>query len=281
MKHLHVLNLGAGVQSTTLYLMFLHGELTPQLDCAIFADTGEEPNPVYRHLMWLKSLGGPPIIVRSAGRIGNDLVDGRNSTGQRFASIPAYTTDVPGQPKGMIRRQCTREYKLEVIERAIRRDLVGLKPREWFPTKDVFVNQYIGISADEMGRALRVRSRFAGMFWSKPIFPLIERLMTRNDCKQWLKKFGVPHEVPRSACVFCPYHSNDEWAWLRDNDPQGFARAVEVDEALRIPGSIVNRNLQQQLFVHRSCVPLKEAHIDKPENQQRGFYEECEGLCGV
>lgn len=41
MKTFHVLSLGAGVQSTTLYLMFAKGLLTPQMDCAIFADTGE------------------------------------------------------------------------------------------------------------------------------------------------------------------------------------------------------------------------------------------------
>jgi hypothetical protein len=35
-----VLNLGAGVQSTALYLMYVKGEIQPQIDCAIFADTG-------------------------------------------------------------------------------------------------------------------------------------------------------------------------------------------------------------------------------------------------
>jgi hypothetical protein len=56
MKELHILNLGAGVQSTTLYLMFMRRVLQPQIDYAIFADTGEEPTPVYRHLEWLQSL---------------------------------------------------------------------------------------------------------------------------------------------------------------------------------------------------------------------------------
>jgi hypothetical protein len=41
-----VLNLGSGVQSTTLYLMYLIGEITPGIQCAIFADTGEEPRGV-------------------------------------------------------------------------------------------------------------------------------------------------------------------------------------------------------------------------------------------
>jgi len=47
------LNLGAGVQSTTVYLMYLTGEIQPNIECAIFADTGEEPGAVYRHLEWM------------------------------------------------------------------------------------------------------------------------------------------------------------------------------------------------------------------------------------
>ena len=39
--------------------MYLYGEITPQIDVAIFADTGEEPKAVYEHLEWLKSLAGP------------------------------------------------------------------------------------------------------------------------------------------------------------------------------------------------------------------------------
>jgi len=284
MKELHILNLGAGVQSTTLYLMFMRGDLTPQIDYAIFADTGEEPTPVYRHLEWLQSLNGPRILVRSIGKLGEDLKYGRNSTGQRFASIPAYTTDEPGNPKGMLRLQCTKEYKLDVIEHVIRHEIVGLKPRQWFPRNEVHVHQYLGISFDQAGRAARVRLRFAETLGSTPVFPLLDRQITRSMCQQRLKAFGVPHEVPRSACVFCPYHFNEEWRWLRDNDPAGFQRAVEIDTALRTPGNVVNQNLEQQLYVHRSCRPLAEAYLEKHESFRDqtflGFYQDCSGLCG-
>jgi hypothetical protein len=52
---LRVLSLGAGVQSTTMALMAAHGEVGPMPDCAIFSDTGWEPNAVYQHLAWLMS----------------------------------------------------------------------------------------------------------------------------------------------------------------------------------------------------------------------------------
>jgi hypothetical protein len=71
MTTLHILNLGAGIQSTTLYLMSLKGEeseFVPRFDYAVFADTQEEPASVYRHLDWLRSLGGIPILADIAGR---------------------------------------------------------------------------------------------------------------------------------------------------------------------------------------------------------------------
>ena len=51
---LRVLSLGAGVQSTTLALLAVRGEIGPMPDCAIFADTGWEPRAVYEHLTWLR-----------------------------------------------------------------------------------------------------------------------------------------------------------------------------------------------------------------------------------
>src|SRR5437660_1604308 len=74
----HILNLGAGVQSTTLYLMSMRGE-APKFECAIFADTGEESEATYAHLSWLESLKGPPILRRSIGKLGDHLMVGQNS----------------------------------------------------------------------------------------------------------------------------------------------------------------------------------------------------------
>jgi len=101
---MRVLNLGAGVQSTTVYLMANSGEI-PAYDYAIFADTGEEPQAVYHHLDWLLSLGGIPILIRSAGKLGEDLIRGHNSTNGRFAAIPAYVDHGLGRREGRWPRQ--------------------------------------------------------------------------------------------------------------------------------------------------------------------------------
>jgi hypothetical protein len=69
-------SLGAGVQSTTMALMAVHGEIGPMPDCAIFADTGWEPRAVYDHLEWLMSGNVLPFPVHivSAGNIRDDLM---------------------------------------------------------------------------------------------------------------------------------------------------------------------------------------------------------------
>lgn len=275
----HVLNLGAGVQSTALALLFADGRLLPQLDAAIFADTQEEPGDIYPHLDWIQANVPFPVLRRTAGKLGDHLRTGRNSSGGRVASIPAFTLSASGKV-GKTRRQCTREYKVDVVEKAIRRDVLGLQPRQRIP-KGVVVHQYIGISLDEAGRMLRMKARQAEKptKWASYHWPLIETLSwTRGNCRDYLAK-RVPHRVPRSACVFCPYHDNSEWAKMKAANGPEWARSVEIDRALRVPGNVVNRNMDQQLFLHRTCLPLDQVDFSTATNDIR-MAAECEGMCG-
>lgn len=282
MRSWNILNLGAGVQSTTLYLMACDVKLwgPNSLDFAIFADTGDEPQEVYQHIEWLQSVGTVPIMIRTKGRLSEDLKRGLNSTDGRFASIPAFTK---GPKVGKLRRQCSKEYKLEVIERAIRRDIIGLNPGDRIP-KDVHVTQYFGISLDEAGRAWRIEKRSKKKKWTTVKFPLLKLNMTRADCLNWLKD-KVPHQVPRSACVHCPFHNDAEWLRIKNN-PEDWKLAVEVDEALRKDGIVLNRKMNQKLYLHRSCEPLTQI-VFNPKPTQReiqtnlSYSEECLGVCGV
>ena len=279
MKELHVLNLGAGVQSTALFFLAREPDAKLRFDLAIFADTGDEPAAVYRHLEHLRSLGRPEIWVRSAGRLGDDLVRGRNSTGGRFVSIPAFTKDANGKV-GMVRRQCTAEYKIEVVNRAIRRELLGLKPRQRVP-KDTHIFQYFGISTDEAGRAERGKKRFEKVRHTTPVYPLIDLGWSRADCLEYLRT-KLPDEVPKSSCVFCPYRTNQSWRHLKATDAAGWERAVEVDRALRDDASACRRGFRQELFLHRSCVPLDVIDLDAlaPNRLDPMTQGECHGMCG-
>ena len=287
-KEFHVLSLGAGVQSTALYLMFMRGEITPQINVAIFADTGDEPASVYKHLDWLLSLNGPPILVRSKGRISDDLLRGENSTGGRFATVPFFTLKHDGSVS-KTRRQCSKEYKTDVIDRTIRQELLGVPKGARVP-KGIMVHQYIGISLDEAGRAARLQAlirekKRPGWRYTQMHFPLIERFWTRPDCITYLSD-KVPHQTPRSSCVYCPFHSDAEWHRLKTEEPDEWAKAVALDARIREAGVIVNRNMDAELFVHQSCVPLPLVQLDtrpKPRDLQlsMSFAAECEGVCGV
>lgn len=280
MRQHHILNLGAGVQSTALYLLAREPDAKFRFDLAIFADTGEEPSAVYEHLDYLRALGAPEIWVRSTGKLGDDLVHGRNSTGQRFVSIPAFTKSAEGKV-GMVRRQCTAEYKIDVVNKAIRRELLGLKFRQRIP-KDVTVYQYFGISTDEAGRAERAKKRFEKVKHTVPVYPLIEMGWSRKDCLTYLRD-KLPHQVPKSSCVFCPYRTNQSWKHLKATDSEGWGRAVQIDRALRDKNSVCNRGFRQELFVHRSCVPLEVIDFDalQPNTIDPMTTGDCHGMCGL
>lgn len=289
-KH-RVLNLGAGVQSTAIYLMMLDGDIQPA-DIAIFADTGDEPKAVYEHVQYLKTLGGPRIITVTAGNLGDNLVAGVNTTGQRFVTIPTFLSRRDdGQNDGIGKRQCTSEYKIQPIEGEIRRRygelrvriVEGYRQEYYVIPPGVEVTQVFGLSFDEPKRVNRVRMRYEtrGQWFCE--FPLFDEFATRQDCEVYLKKRLPGREVPRSACVFCPYRNDDEWIYLQKTDPSGFLRAVEIDEAIRKETSVCTRDMDSAQYLHRSCVPLSQVKFQpgKGDAPRLSFSSmDCDGMCG-
>ncbi len=269
---LRVLSLGAGVQSTTLALMAAHGEIGPMPDCAIFADTGWEPAAVYDHLAWLMSPNVLPFPVHviSGGDIRGDLM--RAGAGQRWASIPAFTRTVKGGrfDIGMIRRQCTKDYKIVPIRRKVRA-LIGLTRRR--SPKHAIVEQWIGISFDEI---IRMKPSFED--WQINRWPLIEQRMSRHDCLRWLERHDYPMPS-KSSCVGCPSHSDAMWRDIRDRDPVAWSEAITVDRAIRTG----LRGIRGEVFLHRSAVPLDQADLSTASDhgQLDLWGNECEGMCGV
>jgi hypothetical protein len=261
-----VLSLGAGVQSTALLILAAQNPDRAGLDAAVFADTGWEPASVYAHLDRLEREiarpAGIPIYRVSVGSLRADALD----PAHRFASMPLYVTNLNGRA-GRARRQCTSEYKLVPILRKVR-ELLGAPLRaDGVPGRvraGVWAEQWIGISADESHRALNVRSPR----YSRSRFPLLEpRIvdgLTRTDCQAINAGAGFP-DVPKSACIGCPFHRNAQWRDMRDNRPAEWADAVAFDHAIRngsARANAVGRPLRGQMFLHRSCLPLDTAPID-------------------
>ena len=276
---LRILSLGAGVQSSVLALLAsrdgekLFGGVP---DFAVFADTQAEPQAVYDHLDWLEGELNFPVKRCTAGNLREDVMAGLNSTGQRFITIPAFLVDADGRDVNISRRQCTSNYKVHPIRRAVREEL-GLAPGQRVP-RGVYVEQWLGISVDEAYRMKESQDS-----WQHNRWPLIEREITRADCANWFEERYPGRQLPRSACTFCPYHNDREWLHLRDNDPESWADAVRVDERLRHPDlADAVGDVDGQLYLHQSGLPLSEARLKAEASEQLNLFgNECEGMCGV
>jgi hypothetical protein len=289
MKTYHILNLGAGVQSTALYLMFMRGEVKDvqgepiKLDAAIFGDTQDESALTYRHLEWMKSLNGPPILVRTKGNLSDALKNGCGRT-KRFSSIPAYIKKsdyITGDRPAVIPRQCTADYKVAAVEDAIKREMFGVAKGKRIP-KDVCAVQYFGLSYEESRRVMRVMAQFVKIKWATPKFPLVEAGMSRKRCSEYLAD-KVPHTVTRSACVYCPFHDNKEWLRIKTQEPESFAEAVRVDLIIREPGSRCAAGVHGTLYLHKSMQPLSEidfaALVAEEQDEGGQQYFDCMGMC--
>jgi len=268
---LRVLSLGAGVQSTTMALMAAHGEFEHMPDCAIFADTGWEPRGVYDHLDWLETILSSrfPVHRVSAGNLRQDTLDKLSGVGRRVGSIPTFSE------KGMMPRQCTREYKVDPIIKKIR-GLLGVAKGARVP-RGISVEMWIGISTDEAARM-----KPAPKAWQENRWPLIEKRMSRHDCKNWFERNYPGRTLAKSACIGCPYHSDVMWRDVKDNDPASWADAVDFDSRLRSQVSDMVK-IKEPQFLHRQCVHLPDVDLTtvEDEGQINMFNEECEGMCGV
>lgn len=258
---LRVLSLGAGVQSTTIALMAARGEI-PAPDCAIFADTGDEPKAVYEHLAWLKSPGILPFPIHTV-KCSNTL-EGAFRAGDEEARIPYHVG-----AGGLGGRQCTRNFKIRPIRRMIR-ELLGVKPRGYVAPASV--ESWVGISTDEIERI-----KPSGCLFIHNRHILVEARMSRQGCYKWLeeRQYRIP---PKSRCKYCPFQGNDGWRGLRD-DPAEWAETVDLDGWLREPAQVAR--FRGEVFLHASRVPLIDADLTAKIDEGDMFGQECEGMCGV
>lgn len=272
---IHLLSLGAGVQSSTIALMAAMGEITPMPTAAIFADTGDEPDSVYTWLDWLEKQLPYPVYRVQRGIISKDSlrIFTSKKSGKKYIKtlIPAFTKQPDGKI-GLLGRKCTRNYKVDMIIKKAR-ELGSIKRGQ----KTIGVVQWIGISVDEAHRM-----KDSHVKWAENRWPLIEKNMTRTACLEWIKQHGFP-TPPRSACVYCPFHSDAEWRRLLKEEPESFNRAVKFEKDLQ-QAATQQEALTGVPYLTKRCIPLDtiDFNENKPGYEQLSMFgNECEGLCGV
>ena len=248
---LQVQSYGAGVQSVALLHMALSGEWCSPPDLVIFADTQAEPQHVYNVVERDAALCKAHSIEFVTVSLGD--LSATDRWGGLF--IPAFTLNERGD-KGMLRRQCTQRFKVAPIRRELRRR--GVKRCE----------MWLGISTDEARRARRSEVQWITHRW-----PLLEWGVSRDKCLAWLQKRDIT--AAKSACVFCPYHSDDEWLKIKGN-PEDWQKAVSYDAKIRD-----KRPKGGEVFVHPQRVPLEHVSFENPDLQPGLWEQECGGGCGL
>lgn len=273
------LSLGAGVQSSALLVcsaLGLHG--VPKADVAIFADTQGEPGYVYDYLELLKAFGakhGIAVETVTQGDLGGDFVAAIRGERKRASSIPCFSVTDNASRGDPIFRDCTRDYKLIPIFRRVR-ELLGAKKGGRVTGKALAM---IGISVDEYQRMKPSRKPWIVNSW-----PLVDARLTREACVRIVREAGLPTPL-KSACVFCPYHDDRYWAWLKREHPSEFEAAVIFDMAIRDGRA---KGVKGRLYLHQSGRPLGEIDFASLAEKREGmplfeaqFTNECEGMCGV
>ena len=267
--NMQVIALGMGMQSTALYLMSSMG-LVDRCDIAVFSDPMSEHYKTYELLEWIlewqKDNDGVPIEVVKKD-LYKDIVTpmSRSEKGfNRYASIPAHIRNEDGS-KGISIRSCTVDYKIAPVTKVARK-FMGLKKGQRLRPFEL----WLGITTEEIQR-MKLNQ-------NKKIFnryPLIELEMSRSDCMAFMEdnKFPIP---VKSACVFCPYHSDKFWLELKKENGDAWKKSVALDYKMREREDISLKGIP---YLHKSLKPLDEVYLQ--ENQMDMFDNECEGHCGI
>jgi hypothetical protein len=206
-------------------------------------------------------------------------VSKRSGKTYKKSEIPAFGKNPDGS-KGIMGRKCTRDFKIQPIK-VKAREICGVKRGQ----KTVTVTQWIGISYDEMGRATASRES-----WSQTRFPLLEMQIDRDGCLKWMRDNGFP-EPPRSACLFCPFHSDHEWQRIKDGPQDEWQSVIDFEKKLQETASRC-QVIRSVPYLHPSLMPIDKVEFKPakaPDGQKQMTMHEmwndikndCSGMCGV
>lgn len=200
-----VLSYGGGRQTAGILAM-IRQETMPKPDLIVFADTGGELPETYDHIdKWMqplvKEMGIPWETVRYTIK------------GQPV-SLYDYSYKYSWLPQPW-QRMCTVKFKIQAINRQVRQ------------YKKQGVNMWIGISVEESHRR-----RISPTPWIEHVYPLVDRLLSLNDCAGALQQLGIPIP-PKSACYYCPFQKMSRWRELQRKHPELYQKAIDLEDHAR------------------------------------------------
>lgn len=246
-----ILSCGAGMQSTALALMACENvkspgkfPLVPIYDLICFCDLGKEPPWVMEQVRFIEKAclkaGIKFEVLRSP--LYEDYLN--NFGNKRVVSIPFWTVGEDGK-KGRMLRNCTLEYKIGLIQKYVRLELLGYKKGQRTKPEDLKAHEmHIGFSFEEKHRC---RENPHKMFFN--VFPLVEMQLERKDNYAYIRDvWGL--KTKASACSFCPYHRNYFFQHLKQNAEDEYKDLVAFDEMLEREQP--NTKITSKLYISRS-----------------------------
>jgi len=226
---------GGGVQSTAIAVLILQGVL-PRPDYAVIADTGRETRETWQYL---QTVVNPALLAMNLQvEIITQTVPPPIFNGNGTILMPVFVTGEAKFPN-----YCSSYWKRERV-------------KKWAIEKGILpaVN-WLGISADEIERVRTPRA--ANWLLHYPL--VFDARRTRGDCVRLIEEFGWP-PAPKSSCWCCPNKSNAQWRHTRDNFPDEWQKAIQLDAEMR--------ETKEDAYLHASLMPLSLAPIEEVDDHQ-------------
>lgn len=271
-----ILSCGAGMQSTALALIScaqVHSEVrypqVPRYDAIIYCDLGIEPAWVPEQVKFIeracREAGIPFYILQS--NLYQDYM--RNFGTSRVSAMPFWTLNADNEPGKIMRRACTIDYKIVMIQKFVRYYLLGYRPRQWLRSEDAGTHElHIGFSAEEQTRSFPSRNK---MFENK--YPLIEMGWERKDTYRYnLEEWGLDSKA--SACLICPFHKNYFFQHIKHHFPADYDSVVRFDDMLeqRQP----HTKIMNRIFLSRSRKQIRDLSPTDCDDAQTFEYQGCQ-----
>lgn len=245
-----IFSFGGGIQSMAVLTLAAQGKI--RYDAFVFANVGaKSENPKTLHYLECYAIPyaqAHDIPLWQTQRLykgkPDDLRDAIERD-DRSIPIPAYMSGgAPG------RRSCTTDYKIEVIDRWIKRagyercELgIGISWDEWERAGDEHWHDHWG------------KRKFG--FWKRREHPLLNLRLNREDCKRLILGAGLP-VPPKSSCYFCPFHKPHEWVTMRRDEPELFENAIAVQDRLNEKRAKIGKD---QVYLHSRMIKLSEIGV--------------------
>ena len=207
---------GAGLNSAALAVGIV--EHAMPVNGLIFSDTGGERPDVYESLdrvsAYLQAHGYPAIEITRWTRVrapyAGQHIDLETDC-LRKQNLPSLAYGMKG---------CSVKFKAQPLDKAVKAHAdaaaelaAGRK-----------VERLIGYSADELKRVMRSRPSNEWKFR----YPLYEWGWGRDECEEAVARAGLG-PVAKSACFFCPAHTEPEIVQLGKVYPKLLQRALDIE----------------------------------------------------